>query len=217
VILAARSLVDLLAQRREAEAARFLRTYSEKQPFLATYAGLCEAALEEAASRGGRGELTDAQLSFVDEAIERIMSTAAPALMAVPATRGSALCAGFDSEGRCPRLAVAAALLTLGGYDVCQPLAESPVEDLKRIVDEIEPAVCVFSADSTKARAALARVVAYLRGKKMVDRPFIVVVAGQSAGALACNGLDVDVVTRSAKEAVDAVLRLRNGALERRA
>jgi methanogenic corrinoid protein MtbC1 len=215
--LPAGRFVDLLADRREGEAAQFVRHYAERAPLRSIYTGIYEAGLEETDRRSARGELTAAQREFMGRAIERIMSVTAPALMATEATRDVVICASFDSDSSSPQVGIAAALLMLEGFDVCHPWAESPVEDLERIVDEIQPAFYVFSATSAKAHAALARVSAYIRAGRTFSRPFIIVLTNGPADHFSWKRLHIDVLAKNATTAVEAVLRARTDARERRA
>ncbi len=214
----ASSFIDLLAGRREAEAAQFVREHTARVPLLRSiYAGIYEAGLEEACRRRVRGDLTAAQGEFVAQAMERVMSVTAPALMARQPTRGAVLCASFGSENRCPRLAIAAALLMLEGYDVCYPSAESSLEDLERIIDEVEPALYVFSASSSRPGPALARLVAFIRAKSMADRPFIIAFTAASAARSSWKRLDIDLLAERATQAVEAALQARADASRREA
>jgi methanogenic corrinoid protein MtbC1 len=212
VIFPVSSFIDLLAGRREAEAVHFVRKHGDRVPLQSVYGGIYEAGLDEADRRSTRGELTAAQRDFVGQAVERIMSVTTPGLMATQSTREAVLCASFGADSSSAYLGIAAALLMLEGYDVCQPSAESPVEDLERIVDEIEPAFCIFSVTSGKAHAALARVVGYVQGRRVPERPLIVVLTKEPADDFSWKRLDVDVLAKNATAAVEAVLRVRTDA-----
>jgi methanogenic corrinoid protein MtbC1 len=214
---AADSYLEFLANRREAEATRFVRSRHDRGTALhAIYTGIFAEALAEAARRRARGQLSAAGQLFVGQATERIMSIFEPELLQAQTLQGPAMCASFGVQKPELPLRIAAALLAIQGYDVCHLGPGSSVEDFKSVVDQSEPIVFILFADDAAGGEMLMMAIEYVRARRTVAPPLLIVGGdGLEAHTLRWRRCPADVRVRTALEAVAAATSRGNGLAER--
>jgi methanogenic corrinoid protein MtbC1 len=173
---AAHSYFELLGNRREAEATRFVRLQHEWGiPLRSIYTDILAPALAEAGDRYALGTLSAARRLFVTHATERIMSLFESALLRTPAPSGSALCASFGAEAPELHVRIAAALLALDGYDACHLGPNANLEDFECVLDQSDPSVFILFASSSEGASSLANAVERVRAKRALPRPLVIV------------------------------------------
>jgi hypothetical protein len=200
----ASAYLSLLSRRREAAAAQLVRgLLDDGMPLRAIYAEIFQASLDEAQRARAFAEITAARENFVMQATERIMSLFTADLLGKVVTEGSVVCGSFGRGRAYLQIKIAAALLMLEGYDVCQLAPDMPLEELDRVVDGSDPIAFVFWADTPKDLEMLVVAVERIRTGRLAAEPFIVVVgdicdarplAWRRIGADACVSHPSDVV-----------------------
>jgi methanogenic corrinoid protein MtbC1 len=214
---AADSYLEFLANRREAEATRFVRSQHDRGTALhAIYTDIFAEALAEAARRRDRGQLSAAGELFVSQATERIMSIFESELLQTQTLQGTAMCAAFGVQKPELLLRIAAALLAIQGYDVFHLGPSSSIEDFKGVVDQSDPILFILFADDAAGGEMLMLAVEYLRARRTVAPPLLIV-GGDELGAhtLRWRRCPADVRVRTALEAVEAATSRGNGLAER--
>ncbi len=201
---AAHAYLELLANRREAEATRFLRhRYEQGAQLRSIYADVLAAALGEADRRHALGVLSTARRRFVNHATERIMSVFESALLHTRAPHGRAVCASFGPEVPELQIRIAAALLAVDGYDVCHLGPNPSLDDFECVLDQSDPRLVILFANGADGVVALARAAGVVRAKQATQAPLIVVGgAGVDAQSPRWRRSGGDLHARSALEAV---------------
>ncbi len=203
---AAYSYLELLGNRRETEARRFVWLQHDLGiPIRSIYTDILAAALDEAGRRHARGTLSAARFQFVAHATERIMSLFEPALLRTPVSNGFALCASFGAQAPQLQVRIAAALLAIDGYDACHLGPNISLEDFECVLDQSSPAVLILFATSSEGALTLTCAVERVRAKRAIPAPLVIVGgAGTDAQSLRWRRSGADLHVTSAFEAVAA-------------
>jgi len=185
--------LDLLDGRNEAAATQYVRDQlTAGRSLRSVFADILGPALEKADRQAG-------------EAIERIMSGLSSQLFAMQDGLGAAVCASFGTGNICRTADVAAAILSIDGYEVCNAGTAPAYNDLIRVLDELKPSLCLFCLNAPNGRRALVRVLQHLERLSAKERPYVVAVLPDDALAASVQLAGADVCLQSALLAVDMV------------
>jgi hypothetical protein len=201
------ALLELLAERKENEAGQFVRDeLSSGRLLRSLYLDVLGPTIEEASRRHRAGRLTAAQETFVGEATERIMASLAPLLFEAQGNpvRGAALCASFGTGNICRSADAAAAVLAIDGYEICNAGVAPQFHDLAMMIDELNPALCLFCLNAPNGWKSLARVLKSIAARPKSRRPYAVVVLPDVILAAPVLVAGANICVPSAMQAIDA-------------
>ncbi|HEV7178710.1 MAG TPA: hypothetical protein VGN11_02500 [Candidatus Baltobacteraceae bacterium] len=195
---------ELLAHRKEPEAAQcvcdlFAGGYSLRS----IYSDIFGAAVEEASRERACGRLSTEQETFVGDATERIMSIFAPMLFDMQYPLEHAVCASFGNGKICRTAGIAAALLMIDGYNVCNAGVGPAHDDLMCVIEELTPTLCVFCMNEANGMRPLARALQSISGISAMNNSFLIVVMPESEARVA-RVAGADICMQSVLGAVEA-------------